>query len=220
MRLARIHAEPTRGTSAIFGGVKLDLWLPFAVGVLSLGAAIGWIERGALTTRAPALGRVEGLVGQATSAGASATPTPLAVGAAVGAGERIEVAAGGRLRVDFPDGGKVVARSGASFELLHLRPLELQIRGGVVVVAGHAVIYTREGDAALRGGLASVEARDEGTEVRLAIGSAQVRGVGKSFDLAAAQRIAFHRAGADAGRPSPVPEPDPAAAAELAGEMK
>lgn len=221
MRVARIAARPTATTGgATLAGVKLDQWLPLAVGALGLVAALGWIERGRFAPRSPRLGRVHAVLGKATSDGAGAAPGPLSAGVEVGAGEHIEVAATARVVLDFPDAATVAAGPGASFDVLHLRPLELQLRRGRLVLRGQAMVYTREGDAALQGGLGAVEARDGETVVRAAGGRMRVRGAGHTFDLHTAERIAFRKPEGNGAVTPPTPEADPSAPSELEGAAR
>ncbi len=178
--------------------MKLEVWLPIAVGAAGLAVAVVWSARD--QPPPPQLARVERVAGQATSS-TSVSSSRLAPGTAVGVGERITVdGAGALLTIVFPD-RTTLESAGAAFDVLALRPPKLFLYRGALVVDGGATLLTREGDATAAAARLSVEVGDGRTTVRVTRGEAKVEGKGRRLTVGAAQRVELSAA---AGPPTPV----------------
>lgn len=163
-------------------------FLPIAVGAIATAASVAWIERDHLRF-APPLARVERVDGGARVAG-----QPLAVGAALGRGDRIETNGGGRASVALPNRTRFDLDGNGAVEILRLAPVELWLHKGAITVDGAALVYTREATVALRGGSCAVAVTADRTTVTSSTARVHVEGLHRtSVDLAPGRRIEIVR---------------------------
>jgi ferric-dicitrate binding protein FerR (iron transport regulator) len=181
-----------------------------ALALASSAAVAAWLL---FSSSSPALATAIAVTG-----GARAGALPIGAGAKLGAGERLALDAGARVRLTLPDGERLDLDGPALLELLSLdpaRPSELWLRrgrlGGVAPSAqrrASPIVYTRHATLTARAARFEVTTDESATRLRVGRGRLLVDAPGgTSLALSAGQRLELRTGTPPAAAADPAPLP-------------